>query len=111
MTNISIVEEAIKDPMFSHYPKGKIQKFIEFHKKNPHVLDILENLSNEMYNTGKEKYGFQTIYAVLRWRHDLSTSGDKFKLNDLYRSLYARTLMFKHPKFKDFLNLELENTK
>lgn len=108
MYDLSTIGE---QPEFAHYPKSRVEKFLYFHKNNPHVLNQLEQLTFETVASGRKRYGFKTIYAVLRWKHDLSTSGDKFKLNDFYMSFYARALILKNPELKNFFEFRTREFK
>ena len=38
------------------------------------------------------------LFEVLRWEHGRATEGDQFKLNNNYRSRYARLIMTNHPE-------------
>lgn len=101
------IEQAVKCPLFDHYSRARIEKFLSFHAKNPHVLDELEDLALKALAAGRKHYSLKTIYAVLRWNRDVSTTGDEFKLNDLYQSLYVRALIVKRPELHDFFELRV----
>lgn len=67
--------------------------FAEFHQANPHVYAELRMLALRARNAGAQRIGIGMLYEVMRWRHALRTQGDDFKLNNNYRSRYARLLM------------------
>ena len=72
--------------------------FWEFHAANPHVYDRLVHLTRDLMRRGRRKIGIGMLFEVLRWHH-LSTVGDAdgFKLNNNYRSYYARLIMSIEP--------------
>ena len=63
-------------------------------------------LAEEIRATGRKKYSAEAIINVLRWEHDLKTDGDFFKINDHYRSIYVRLLIYKRPEFLGFFTLK-----
>ena len=71
--------------------------FLRFHKENPHVYDELVMLARRAVKAGASKLGIGMLFEVLRWRHTLRTGGDDFKLNNNYRSYYARLVMTQEP--------------
>jgi hypothetical protein len=67
--------------------------FKRFHGENPHVYTELVTMARELVDVGHAKIGIGMLFEVLRWRHALRTAGDTFKLNNNYRSYYARLIM------------------
>lgn len=80
-------------------------KFLNFHYANPHVYNRLRALALEMKRQGIDKYSMKGLFEVLRWEHALKTTGDVFKLNNNYTSLYARGLMQNEPQLEGFFAL------
>jgi hypothetical protein len=79
-------------------PEATIREaFLRFHYENPHVYVQLTELARQARAAGTKKIGIGMLFEVLRWRHTLSTAGDDFKLNNNYRSYYARMIMAKEP--------------
>lgn len=72
-------------------------KFGEFHRKNPRVYMELEALAEEAHRAGKRKIGIGMLFEVVRWNNLLQTTDVDFKLNNNYRSRYARLLMDNRP--------------
>lgn len=56
---------------------------------------------------GVEKIGIGHMFEVLRWEYHRRTKGDKddFKLNNNYRSRYARLIVQLHPDIGEMLEL------
>ena len=71
--------------------------FREFHADNPHVYDELVMLARRARSRGAVRIGIGMLFEVLRWRYTLRTVGDDFKLNNNYRSYYARLIMMREP--------------
>lgn len=71
------------------------EAFLRFHAANPHVYRELVALARRAKRRGARKLGVGMMFEVLRWRHTLRTGGDEFKLNNNYRSYYARLIMLR----------------
>jgi hypothetical protein len=80
-------------------PEATIREaFLRFHKENPHVYRELVSRARRVRERGyRGKIGIGMLFEVLRWRHLLQTVGDDFKLNNNYRSYYARLIMRNEP--------------
>jgi len=79
-------------------PENTIREaFIRFHNDNLHVYEELVMLARRAKRAGSTKLGIGMLFEVLRWRHTLRTGGDDFKLNNNYRSYYARLIMAREP--------------
>ncbi len=87
--------------------EGKIEKaFKRFHQKNPHVYTQLTDMSRRLKNVGHKRYGIAGLFEMLRYNHAISTSGDKFKLCNNYRALYARLIMHDFPELEGFFKIK-----
>lgn len=71
------------------------QAFWRFHGENPHIYRELVTLCRRARARHVEHLGIGMLFEVLRWRHALRTGGDEFKLNNNYRSYYARLIMLR----------------
>jgi hypothetical protein len=74
------------------------ERFLEFHRENPHVYAGLLRLAWEARGRGHRRYAVEELYAVLRWQTTTQTTGVDFKLNDHFTSRYARMLMQRNPE-------------
>lgn len=74
---------------------GSIERdFWAFHGANPHVYTRLVELARAWrQRRGERKLGIGMLFEVLRWQVAMQTTGDDFKLNNNYRSYYARLIM------------------
>jgi hypothetical protein len=86
--------------------------FIEFHEKNPHVYAILCRLAREAVKAGRGKIGIGLLWEVMRWELFLQTHDpeSEFKLNNNYRSRYARLIMEKEPDLAGVFETRLLRT-
>ena len=80
-------------------PSDLDKKFWKFHKNNPQVFNQLVTMCKDAQQARRKKIGIGMLFEVLRWNSMLDTSGDDFKLNNSYRSRYARILEQEHPEF------------
>lgn len=69
-------------------------RFYEFHEKNPKVYKQLIALARKAKRGGKERVGIGTLWEVMRWENP------DLKLNNSYRSRYARMIMMKEPELQ-----------
>lgn len=78
--------------------------FADFHSAHPEVYDELVRLARAGRQAGWERLGIGQLFEVLRWERMLSglpAEGERFKLNNNYRSRYARLIMSQEPDLAD----------
>lgn len=68
------------------------QRFERFHEANPHVYRALVGMARDLKHRGRSRIGIGMLYEVLRWHYAMATGGSDFKLNNNYRSRYARLI-------------------
>ena len=76
-----------------------------FHKLNPHIYDIVVDMSLSMKRSGWKKAGIRMIWERLRWLYAVKTQGGIYKLNDHYTSFYARWVMENVPELQNFFEV------
>jgi hypothetical protein len=76
------------------------EAFEAFHAANPHVYHALVSMAWQAKDRGIRRVGIGMMFEVLRWNHALRTGGDEFKLNNNYRSYYARRIMLDDPRLE-----------
>lgn len=79
--------------------------FADFHAENPHVYDEIVLLTRRAHRAGARRIGIGMVFEVLRWRHTLRTRTDDFKLNNNFRSRYARMVMEREPDLDGIFEL------
>jgi hypothetical protein len=92
---------------FSELNPRIVKNFWEYHAANPHVWDLLVKYAKQIKSAGLRRYGVGAIFERIRWHLNVETKGDEFKLNNNYRSCYARLLVLRHPEFKDFFSTRI----
>ncbi len=85
-------------------PNGRTihDAFVAFHASNPQVYQALRRLALAMRRRGVKQFGIAALFEVLRYEAALRTAGDEFKLNNSYRSFYARLLMEREGELAGF---------
>jgi hypothetical protein len=74
-----------------------------FHVKHPEVYERLVALCRHARSRGRRRIGIGMLWEVLRWERildGLPDPGEDRKLNDHYRSRYARLIMEREPDLK-----------
>lgn len=73
------------------------ERFEAFHRANEHVLAKLVELAREARAAGMKKCGISLLWERARWYWSVETHGDDYKLNNLFRSRYARLMEQLYP--------------
>lgn len=74
-------------------------RFEAFHQLNPWILGKLEAMTADCVDRGLRRVGIGMLFEVLRYEYGRATRGDAWKLNNDYRSRYARLLLERHPEW------------
>jgi hypothetical protein len=90
-------------PVLVGAPAGSIEdRFLHFHEANPWVYQRLRILALDLVRAGRRRIGVGMLWEVLRWQYARATkSDDGLKLNNDYRSRYARLLAKSEPELVD----------
>lgn len=81
------------------------RKFSDFDRKNPQVYKELVELALQAKHRGRRKIGIGMLFEVLRWNRFILTTDPDFKLNNNYRSRYARKLMAEHRELEGIFEI------
>lgn len=73
--------------------------FEKFHAANPAVFSELVAISRSYAQRGYKKIGIGHLAEIVRWQRNMTTTGDDFKINNNFRSRYARLIVAKYPEF------------
>jgi len=76
------------------------ERFEQFHDWHPEVFDEIVGLARQAHAAGQVRIGIGMLWEVLRWNRALRGVEDittGYKLNNSYRSRYARLIMDTHP--------------
>jgi hypothetical protein len=77
--------------------------FAAFHAANPGVYEALRRLALRAVDKGHTTIGIGMLWEALRWEvfvDAVDPSQAEWKLNNSYRSRYARLLMASEPKLR-----------
>lgn len=81
-------------------------KFVEFHRENPHVYRVLVSLAREwVARSGSHKLAIKTLYERARWEIAMTTSANDFRLNNNFTAFYARLIMQQEPDLAGLFDL------
>ena len=80
------------------HAQSHAQNFALFHAANPDVYNRLVAMTLRLKERGRERIGIAMLWEVIRWEHEISTTGDKFKLCNNYRAFYARLIERRVPE-------------
>jgi hypothetical protein len=87
------------------------QRFEEFDKARPQVYDALLEFTLQAYYAGAARIGIGELYERVRWHFRVERKmGEEFKLNNIYRSRYARKLMDEYPDLVGIFELRTLKT-
>jgi hypothetical protein len=102
-------QEPLPFPDLVHpaHPRGATldDRFRSFHAANGWVLTELERMTAELVDRGRTRIGIGMLFEVLRWEHDRRAGTRAFRLNNSYRSRYARLIVTRHPEWTDLFEL------
>lgn len=74
------------------------ERFERFHAENPEVYRLLLRFALEAHAAGRTRIGVGALWERLRWYSSVETDGEPFKLNDNFRSRYARLIAERNPE-------------
>lgn len=77
-------------------------EFEAFHEANPHVYRELRRMALWAHGRGHRRGAIELFWNRLRWEAYAQTMGDVYKLNNNYKSFYARRLMAHEPALAGF---------
>lgn len=72
-------------------------RFREFHAANPALYVELVKVARGLKAKGHDRFGIGLCAEVVRWQSMVTTTGDPFKVNNDYRSRYARLIARNEP--------------
>lgn len=83
------------------------RQFQQFHNDNPEVFAQLRALALRWVEAGASRVGIATLFETLRYTSALAgvRDGQGYRLNNNYRSRYARLLMEQEPRLAGLFQL------
>lgn len=80
-------------------------RFRRFHRDNPHVYVHLRNYALDLVRAGRTRVSIGMLFEVLRWSALKVRPDGDYKLNNDYRSRYARLLADTVPELADVFEM------
>jgi hypothetical protein len=82
------------------------ERFEKYDAENPQIFALFARFARELYDAGIRRYSAEGIIQRIRWHYDVNVRKDQYrKINDHFRSRFARKLMNLEPWAKGFFEL------
>ena len=88
------------DNLFAFFGDDKtiFEKYLEWDRANPEFYELFKRFTLQLLRAGRNNIGSALIMERIRWETMLRTSGEPFKVNNNYKSIYARRFMRDFPQ-------------
>lgn len=86
------------DPSMGTSTASLESRFHIFHRENPRVFRALALLALRWCRKSSKPCSIAMLFEIIRYQSEMKTTGDVFKLNNSYRSRYARLLEQTYPQ-------------
>ncbi len=88
-------------------PLTRADKFHDFHAKNPQVIIQLEHIAQRTLQEGQDHFSINYLFEVVRYLAwtETNDSYSDFKLNNSYRSHYARLIIERNPEMAKVIKI------
>ena len=104
--------EPLADPANNYIPdlfedseKSNYDRWLKFHKDNPHVWQEFERLTFRAISAGRKAYSAWVIINLIRWNYEIKTKSGDFKINNNHIAYFARLFEKVHPEYEGFFKL------
>lgn len=84
---------AVTLPPIPTIKSQKQEEFEAFHNRNKHIYKKLVEISRMAKRMGHGTYSINSLFEQLRWHYLVEHNDTQFKMNNNWRSLYARKIM------------------
>ena len=85
-----------------HVDRLTVRDFRAYHKANPQVWKLFKKFTMQVIGRGYRHFGSGAIIERIRWFVNVETKNDPWKINNNYRSFYARKFMEMYPEYDGF---------
>jgi hypothetical protein len=86
-------------------PRVSQEAFDIYHAENPQVYRKLLEFAWQAKRSGARRIGIGMLYERLRWYTSVEAKHDPFKVNNNFRSFYARKMMADYPELDGLFEL------
>lgn len=95
------------DSLFDFFADDRalFDKYKEWDAANPQFYPLFCRFTEQLLNRGHRNIGVALIFERIRWESMIRTEGEPFKLNNNYRSIYARRFMRDFPAYEGCFRL------
>ena len=73
--------------------REQFEKYKEWDARNPQFYPLFCQFTSQLLERGWANIGVALIFERIRWESMTTTVGEPFKLNNNYKSIYARRFM------------------
>ncbi len=77
-------------------------KQVQYHLDNPHIYLEFEKKTMQAIGKGFKHWSAEGIFNVIRWETSITAKDDVFKINNNYKSFYARLFEKQNPEYVGF---------
>ena len=101
--------------LFSRYEPKRVEAFINFHNKNPHVYKKFLEITNQVMEKGRGRYSAGHIFGIMRWHTDISENraheadSTDYKITSNWSPFYARLFVYHNPQHVLYFNLRCKD--
>jgi hypothetical protein len=81
------------------------EKYKEWDARNPQFYPLFCRFANQLIERGHSNIGVALLFERIRWESMIKTDGEPFKLNNNYKSIYARRFMRDFPEHEGCFRL------
>jgi hypothetical protein len=85
------------NPVFRDVRPWVLTSFWRYHENNPNIWRLFEQFTKEARAAGLQRYGVAAIFERVRWHVTVEHRVAGFKMNNNYRSCYARLITLISP--------------
>lgn len=82
-----------------------LAKFAEYHAENPQVYAALKKFALQARRAGRDRLSINMLFERVRWETRVVATGDTFKMNNSFRSYYARLLIREEAELAGFFEI------
>ncbi|MEU8919527.1 hypothetical protein AB0D10_01150 [Kitasatospora sp. NPDC048545] len=106
LPGLEAVRRIVQPPAGSVRQQSIQERFEQFHALNGWVLAELERLTAECIDAKFAKVSLGMLFEIIRYSYGRATlSADDFRLNNDFRSRYARLLIEQHPEWATYFEV------
>jgi len=78
------------------------QRWLEWHRANPHVYELFKSFTFQAIDRGHKRLSAWLVVNRIRWETAVETNGEDFKISNNFIAYYARLFMEEHPRYRGF---------